>query len=237
MLSIYGTEQVGISVEVALADLSGVAINQSYRARAKPELIEHVGPGLERYLNSFPKPIKHIAEDQNPIDFLLEGSKTLSVKSNMKKAGKVAPQNIGQPTATTFWSRLPQLVPVGVNVNLLSYEESALLFKSVAQGRIIELLGEYWKNLFDCDYTVYVYNVLNDADELTAEPSVKVFKKIDSPGWKESWVSFSRPLGKWNESCTVKYQDISIGEFQVHNNRNCFKFRFNLAGLIQSGLL
>lgn len=44
----------------------------------------------------------------------------------------------------------------------------------------------------------------------------------------------------WNESNTVKYSNVSIGEFQVHNKRNCFKFRFNMDGinkLIESGEL
>ena len=30
----------------------------------------------------------------------------------------------------------------------------------------------------------------------------------------------------------VKYDGITIGEFQVHKNRNCFKFRFNMQNLL-----
>ena len=40
-------------------------------------------------------------------------------------------------------------------------------------------------------------------------------------------------LEDWNESNTVKYNNISIGEFQVHNNRQCYKFRFNFKNLIK----
>ena len=32
---------------------------------------------------------------------------------------------------------------------------------------------------------------------------------------------------------TVKYDGISIGEFQVHKNRECFKFRFNLDNFVK----
>lgn len=46
--------------------------------------------------------------------------------------------------------------------------------------------------------------------------------------------SFTRlTLEEWNESNTVKYGGITIGEFQVHQNRNCFKFRFNMQNLLE----
>ncbi len=171
------------------------------------------------------------------MDFLLEGNATLSVKSNMREAGKVAPQIIGQPTASTFWARLPHLVPAGTNINSLSYSQSAQVFKQVAQAEIVALLGEYWKNLFDCDFMVYVFEVLDKNDNLSAKPKVKVFKKAQSPAWQRSRITFTKSVADWNESCTVKYGNFSIGEFQIHANRNCFKFRFNLNGLIQAGLL
>ena len=42
--------------------------------------------------------------------------------------------------------------------------------------------------------------------------------------WEKEKFTFTRQtIEKWNESNTVKYDGISIGEFQVHNNRNCFK--------------
>lgn len=237
MLSKYGTEQVGISAEVALADLTGVSISEAYRTRSRDELVRHIKPSLSRLIKSIPKPIEHIAEDKSPVDFLLEGEKTLSVKSNMRKAGKVAPQNIGQPTAVTFWSRLPHLVPLGVEIGTLSYRESAGVFKQVAQDSIENLLVKYWENLFDCDYTVYVYNVVDDQDRLTVEPFVILFNKTESPDWQMGKVTFSRSVADWNESCTVRYNEVTIGEFQVHNNRNCFKFRFNISGLLDAGLL
>lgn len=237
MLSIYGTEQVGISAEVAIADLSNVTINPAYRNRSRPELINHIRPQLSQILGSIPTPETHIAEDQNPIDFLLLGGGTLSVKSNMRDAGKAAPQNIGQPTASTFWSRLPHFVPSGIDVRTLSYADSAKLFKQVAQSKIVELLGEYWENLFDCDYTIHIFEVLDRDDNLSAAPKVKLYSKTASPNWQVSRITFTRNVADWNESCTVKYDGVSIGEFQVHNNRNCFKFRFNLSGLVQAGLL
>jgi hypothetical protein len=237
LLTNYGTEQVGISAEVAIGDLTGVVIADHYRRRSRPELVQHMTPALVSVVNRIPKPIRHIAEDQNPIDFTLEGDKTLSVKSNMRAAGKIAPQNIGQPTASTFWELLPKLVPEGSQPKSLSYAESAKLFKQVALTNTDTLLTEYWKNLFDCDYLIYIYDVLTESNQLSSKPSVRVFEKAKSPQWEKSKITFTQSLATWNESCTVKYNGISIGEFQVHNNRNCFKFRFNISGLIQAGLL
>ena len=237
MLTNYGTEQVGISAEVAVADLTGVAIADHYRRRGRPELVQHISPALVSVVNRIPKPTRHIAEDQNPIDFMLEGDKTLSVKSNMRDAGKIAPQNIGQPTSSTFWELLPQLVPEGSDPKRLSYADSAKLFKQVALTDTVTLLTEYWKNLFDCDYLIYVYYVLAAVNQLSRSPSARLFEKSKSPQWEKSKISFTQSLATWNESCTVKYNGVSIGEFQVHNNRDCFKFRFNISGLIRAKLL
>ena len=237
MLTNYGTEQVGISAEVAVADLTGVAVTAHYRSRGRPELVSHISPALVDVVKKIPKPTRHIAEDQNPIDFMLEGDKTLSVKSNMRDAGKIAPQNIGQPTSSTFWELLPQLVPEGSDPKRLSYADSAKLFKQVALTDTVTLLTEYWKNLFDCDYLIYVYDVLTASNQLSKSTAARLFEKSKSPQWEKSKISFTQSLTTWNESCTVKYNGVSIGEFQVHNNRNCFKFRFNISGLIEAKLL
>jgi hypothetical protein len=237
MLSNYGTEQVGISAEIAIADISQVEINFAYRLRGRIELVEHIKPALEKFISKIPKPTSHIAEDKNPIDFLLVGSKTLSVKTNMRKPGKIAPQNIGQPSSSTFWKYLPELVPDGIDVSQIRYAESVELFKRVAQSNISILLSKYWENLFDCDYLIYVCNVLDKNDNLSSHPTVALYEKSHSPSWDSHKITFTQNLITWNESCTVKYNGNSIGEFQIHNNRDCFKFRFDLAGLIKAGLL
>jgi hypothetical protein len=237
LLTKYGTEQVGISAEIAVADLTGVEIEESYRRRGRPELVKHISPALVETVKRIPKPTVHIAADQNPIDFMLEGNKTLSVKSNMRSAGKIAPQKIGQPTASTFWDLLPHLAPEGSSPGNLPYAESAKLFKNVALSKTAELLTAYWENLFDCDYLIYVCDVFTESSQLTKSPTVRLYEKTHSPVWETSKITFTQDLAHWNESCTVKYNGVSIGEFQVHNHRNCFKFRFNISGLIQAKLL
>lgn len=236
-LSDFGTEQVGVSAEVAIADICSVPINPSYRSRGKQVLVDAMTKPLEKVLTKIPKPIKHVAEDQNPVDFKLEGQKTLSVKTNMRGLGKMAPQNIGQPTSQTFWGRLPWLVPEGINIQALSYSDSAREFKKVALTRTSELLKAYWENLFDCDYVVHIYNVLNESDQISSLIEARIYNKLQSPDWQSTKISFSKNLENWNESCTIYYESTAIGEFQVHNNRNCFKFRFNLEGLLRKKLI
>ena len=237
MLNKYKTEQVGISTEIAIGDLTGVAVADKYRRRGRVELIQHISPALVETISQIPRPISHTAERGNPIDFSLEGGKTLSVKSNKQGAGKIAPQKIGQATSNSFWGHLPHFAPEGIDPSKLSYAESAKLFKKVALSNTTELLTAYWEHTFDCDYMIYVYNVLTDADQLSSGPTVNLYEKMKSPSWDKSQLTFTQNLANWNESCTVKFDDISIGEFQVHKNRNGFKFRFNFGGLMQGGFL
>jgi hypothetical protein len=237
MLKKYKTEQVGISTEIAIGDLTGVGIAAKYRQRGRVELVQHISPALCEVISRIPQPVSHTAEKGNPIDFLLEDDKTLSVKSNMQGLGKVAPQKIGQSSDISFWEHLPHLIPEGIDPKKISYVQSKTLFKQVAISNTAELLTAYWGNTFECDYMIYVYNVITSKDQLTDFPTVKLYGKPESPEWDNSKLTFTQDLSTWNESCTVKIDGISIGEFQVHNNRKCFKFRFNIGGLIEANLL
>ena len=179
-----------------------------------------------------------MAEGQNPVDFELAGGKTLSVKTNQDALGKAAPQRIGQPTSTTFFSLLKELnILPEYNVyeelrkkNLTdNYENRAILFKELALSNIDKLMAAYWKNMFECDYIIVFFNLEKKLDTLK---NYRVFGfSVDGPKWEKSRFSFTRNLATWNESNTVKYAGITIGEFQAHRNRNCFKFRFNMNGI------
>ena len=85
--------------------------------------------------NDIPFPIIHIAENQSPIDFILEDNRTLSVKSNEKRLGKVAPQVIGQPTNETYFDFLYSRFGYDINIELRnrglrdSYENRVFLFR------------------------------------------------------------------------------------------------------------
>ena len=173
-------------------------------------------------------PIKHIAEDQNPIDFILKNNQTLSIKTNQRKLGKAAPQNIGQPTAETYWKYFSDFADGAIPAD---YKSKAKMFKRVSIARIDEVLTRYWENIFDCDMLIHFYDFLDKDGKLKSEPKYIVLNKKESPVWRREKITFTQNLNTWNESNTVKYCGVSIGEFQVHNNRNCFKFRFNMDGL------
>ncbi|MGP1597625.1 MAG: hypothetical protein ACTTIG_01540 [Peptoanaerobacter stomatis] len=233
-------ESIGISAEVAIAKSYGIAINPDYEARSDKKIVEkllHNNNLIQIFeKEGIPKPVKHIAEGQNPVDFTLEGDKTLSVKTNQEGLGKVAPQNIGQPTAETYFSYLERIFDdFSLNdfltrLNLIdTYENRSLVFKIISMNYIEKIVDMYWKNLFDCDYYLHIFNLDNNSNPLE---NYVLLEKKQPPVWDKDKFSFTQSVETWNESNTLKYDGISIGEFQVHNNRNCFKFRFNMKGIM-----
>lgn len=238
-LSEFKTEIIGISAEVAIADVYNLPLNPNYRQRANEQIVAVTRKLIPTVFagEKIPNPRAHIAEGQNPIDFLLEEDASLSVKTNQRKLGKTAPQNIGQPTASTYWDYFADLADGPVPED---YKGRSAMFKRVTIDRIDEIMVRYWENLFDCDYLLHLYDYLDKFGEVNPQPAYAVFRKSDSPRWEKQLFSFTQNPGSWNESNTVKYADRSIGEFQVHNNRDCFKFRFNMAGiagLMSDGLI
>ena len=79
-------ESIGISAEVAIAKSFNLDINDEYVYRSEQSIVNLLLKN-DNIISVFKKehipiPIEHVAEKQNPADFLLEGNKTLSVKSN-----------------------------------------------------------------------------------------------------------------------------------------------------------
>lgn len=232
-------ESIGISAEVAIAKSFGITINSYYEARAEQEIVDFLLKNnniIEIFKKEgIPVPIMHIAEGQNPIDFVLEGKKSLSVKTNQEKLGKVAPQNIGQPTAETYFTYLEKhfenfslrriLDKLGMTD---TYENRSYIFKIISMQNTVTVVNMYWENLFDCDYYLHFFNLHNYSDPLS---NYVLLGKEQPPMWDDAKFTFTQTLESWNESNTLKYCGISIGEFQVHRNRNCFKFRFNMKGI------
>lgn len=229
--SMINNETVGISAEVAIAREFGLEIDSYYEQRSDQEIVNRIQPLVKQAFARYniPAPVKHVAEGQNPIDFNLSGGKTLSVKTNQESLGKVAPQTIGQPTSFTYFTIMGQ----ELNCNLLDglndpevNMDRKTLFKKITMTRTKDVMDVYWKHMFDCDYLIHFYDVLN-----RSVPNYVVFGKAAVPNWSNGDFSFSQSLRSWNESCTLYYKGYSIGEFQVHNNRDCFKFRFNMDNL------
>lgn len=94
---------------------------------------------------------------------------------------------------------------------------------------IDKMLHIYATHLFDSDYLLWIYQ---KKDKFY----YNIFNKDYASNfvWNKEKITFTKKsIEDWNESNTVKYDGLSIGEFQVHRNRNCYKFRFNLVNLIK----
>lgn len=227
-------ETTGISAEVAIAKAFDVKINKKYERRADPDIVSKI----ENYITNvfdmldIPQPVKHCAENQNPVDFMLKKEKTLSVKTNTKKFGKSAPQEVGQPTSKTYFEKVAKAIKVDPRKAPEEYEERVKLFKNISTKEITKVLNLYWKHFFSCDYMIYISNINSKKDI----PNFIMFKKSSkSPEWKKEEITFTRGLDKWYKGTTVKYFGVSLGEFQIHKSesRDCFEFRFNIKGLIK----
>ena len=109
----FNNEVIGISAEIAVADIFNVAIDSIYRTRGNEEIVNLLKKNISKIFSdeNIPLPFKHVAEGQNPIDFILENGETLSVKTNKRQLGKVAPQIIGQPTNETYFLNMKNKFP------------------------------------------------------------------------------------------------------------------------------
>ena len=131
----------------------------------------------------------------------------LSAKTSKKKDGKVAPQKIGQPTKKKF------LEYFGLPPDMTDND-----IKIFIQRDIVRILNEYFKYTFD-DKIIY-YNEAKD---------VAMFvEKVKNVVFDPKLIEFGciRKDKEWNESNVLFYNNVRIGEFQIHRNRSCIKFRW-----------
>lgn len=226
----FNTEEIGISAEIAIADAYNVPVDQNYRQRGNTSIINIMLPRIVEIFqkSNIPNPSAHIAEGQNPIDFQLVNNQTLSVKTNQKFSQKVAPQNVGQPTSKTYFEYFSHLYNSEIPDD---YASRSKLFKQVSMDKIDEVMAIYWENLFDCDHLIHFYDLIDNNGNPNQNFEYRVHPYMTAQNFKKSEFSFTQTIDSWNESCTVKYYGISIGEFQVHRKRDCFKFRFNMDGV------
>lgn len=187
-------------------------------------------------IENIPYPIKHVAERQNPVDFILEDDSTLSVKTNQKRLGKVALQIIGQSTSQTYFDYFSNFIDFDITE---IYEEKIELFKQISINKIETVIQHYWDKLFECEHLLYLYNFIDKYGSINKNYKYIYFEKPNyEPIWRKEYFRFTRSIDTWQECCTVKYKStngkyISIGEFQAHRNRDCLKFRFNMKGLLK----
>ncbi len=208
------TEDLGKIFEMAICKLYIIDYDGNYKYSI--EDAEKLKERIINFKHMFPYKIKHIAKKGNRYDFTCiennsDDHKYLSAKTSKQKDGKVAPQVIGQSTKKKFCTFFN-----------IDPDTTIDKIKDFIELNIKHLLKQYEIHTFDCP-TIY-YNKTKD--------SVSFIKQINSINWDIADISFSHRNKKklWNESSTIYIKNngknISIGEFQFHNNRDNIKFRW-----------
>lgn len=210
------TEDLGKIFEMAIC----LTYNSSYDGNYKYSMDEamYIKEKLLHNLPTvFPYKLKHIASKGNKYDFVhvdddyIEDKIYLSAKTTKKNA-KVCPQVIGQPSKKKF-------------CDFFSIDESYNLeqIKQHIQTNVSSLLDIYVSTTFECPIVYYNKH----------KKQVLLIKLKEKINWINNEILFSHIMKNkvWNESSTILItnqgrKEVAIGEFQVHNHRDCIKFRW-----------
>lgn len=204
-VNIVNTEKIGKIFEMAICTLFNSKFNGEYKYSI--EEAEKMSIRISK-LKTFISSCEHIGK-KDEYDFKTNNG-YLSAKTT-KSSDKICPQIIGQPSKKVFCKHF-KLPETSTNDDIKKY-----IIKNTSS-----LLDEYIKNTFHC--SLLYYDTLKD--------KVLYINKKKDIKWINSNLSFSRNLEDWNESSTLKYNDETIGEFQIHTGRSGIKFRWNLYKLL-----
>ena len=225
---VENNETLGMTAESAICSYFDLQKPDSFIKRCSPTIEKQLLPVIKESFEIIPRAIKHTGSESGirgeqskcSYDFVLEGNKTLSLKTN--KGKMVCPPEVGQPGGKTCLLYFREFFPK--ELKEVTNEE----FKKMVFNHIAEIMPIYVEHSFDSDWLLWIY----------LEKSNYTFKAINKLDikqfeWDETKFSFTKSsIEEWNESNTVKYDGLTIGEFQVHTHRSCFKFRFNLSNLL-----
>ena len=221
------TETIGISAEYAICKKFNLDYPTSFETRKSNKIVSEISDTINKAFKQMPKAIKHTGSDSGirqgaskcSYDFVLEGNKTLSLKTNIGKM--VCPPEVGQPNDATFNVYFKDLLEEDL--------VDEVIFKNLVLHSADKMLPIYSEHLFDSDYLLWVFN-RNDSWDY------KILEKDAGKNliWIKDEITFTKPtIEEWNESNTIKYRGERIGEFQFHHHRNCYKFRFDFENLIK----
>lgn len=219
-------ETLGITVEKTICDYFNILPPQDYARRASLSLEKELIPIIKNAFVNLPRVIEHTGTKKGErggsskcsYDFVLEGNKTLSVKSNIGKM--VCPPEVGQPSASVCYDYFKDFID-GDHID-------SFVFKKMVLSKVDQLIPIYLAHLFDSDYLLWVYKKNNNF-------FFKIIEKNYGANivWEKNHFSFTKnTIEERNESNTLKYDEISFGNFQVHTSRNSYKFRFHFENLI-----
>jgi hypothetical protein len=235
-------ETFGVSCEIALCKLFKCKTMPN-EERGNPEYIKNLTPGLKNLFDKF-KPklnfetLEYTGGAQNKVDFKDNNNKTYSLKSNLKKSTKVCPQVIGQCTRDVFRDKVYSKI---LKNNDPDYFLENKTIKEFILKHPKNLFSLYFENLFCCDYVIYIKQSKSNNYEMDIIDVKNIkFKEVKQKIESDNFI-FTKNIDTWNESATMKVEYkiddkkivLTIGEYQIHNNRNCIKFRFDLKNLLK----
>ena len=216
------SETLGITAEKTVCDLFGLRYPGNFLKRYSPNLEQKLKPIILKAFLKLPIPVEYTGSEKGPrggeskcpYDFVLSGNMLFSLKTNIGRM--VCPPEVGQPSAKTCYLYFKNYVDED--------HMNSDVYKRMVLEKIDLIFPIFVEHLFDSDYLLWIYKKNSGFD-------YKIFKFGFAYGikWNKNLFTFSKPtVDQWNESNSLKYNGVSIGEFQVHKNRDCYKFRFNL---------
>lgn len=220
-------ETLGMTAEKTICTVFNIKGDKTLEYRSNKTIERDLTPIVIDAFKYLPKAIKHTGSIKGirggnskcSYDFILQGNKTLSLKTNY--GNMVCPPEVGQPGDKTFLLYFGTIL----NINIINND----IFKKSVFNNIQDMMPIYLEHLLDSDYLLWIYKKHNEfAYKIINSDNYRDFR------WEKDKFSFTRANENvWNSSNTVKYKGLSIGEFQVHLNRNCYKFRFNMKNLLK----
>ena len=206
----YKTEDLGKMFEMAICLLYNTPYDGKYKYNmAEAALIKE---RIIKLKDVFPGEIKHIAKNGSKYDFVSTNGAYLSAKTT-KRDGKVCPQLIGQPSKKKFCDYFG------------AGDMDVAQTKEYIVENVAKLLDAYTVHTFECP--IIYYNKAKN--ELLF---VKLKEQINWTNWTN--ITFSHVLKNkaWNESTSIKMNQIPIGEFQIHQHRDGVKFRWSFKNIL-----
>jgi hypothetical protein len=206
------TEDLGKIFEMAICLLYEIEYDGKYNYSM--EEATNIKYKLHKLKVEFPYKLKHIAKNGNKYDFVSVNDYKINLSAKTtKKDAKVCPQVIGQPSKKKFC----EFFGIDLHYNLEQ-------IKNYIEMNVKSLLEIYALNTFDCPIVYY-----------NKHKNMTLFVKLkESINWTKYNILFSHIIKnkKWNESSCIIINDITIGEFQIHNHRDCIKFRWSFEKLL-----
>lgn len=208
------TEDLGKITEYAICLIYNTQFNGPFKYSV--EKASDLSERLSALKTILPGKYIHTGNKDNLNDFQNEENpiEHLSVKS-CKSGYKICPQLIGQTSRFAEHFEMP----------LSSTKED---IQNYIISNITHVMNRYTETTFHCP--VLFYNEKKD--------EALLIRKINDLDWAEftQKLSFTHieKQKDWDESTTLKYEGKTIGEFQLHNHRNCTKFRFDIKNLLAS---